>query len=116
MSKTHKITKLKKRIAYLEKLLNEIPTLDDKFRLSKSQTIVELNNVTLFSKENLRFIPSEEEIIRRAIGEMFDIYAHPELTQLLTCTKFISRVDPMIPDSEVIAYEVKCNIVKQTNL
>lgn len=111
MSKTHKITQLKKRIAELERMLNNIPVLDASLHQER-RNIVELTSVAHFGIAAFSYTPSEEQIFDKCVRDMFDLREHPEIAQLFTFTNYVSRVDPMIPGSEIHAYELKCNIVK----
>lgn len=115
MSKTHKITQLKKRIAELEKKLNAKYSLATQAMMSQRRDIVTIGNTTQYEVGRFRELPSEEEILRRAISEMFDVYAHPEVMQLFTCTVYVVRSSPMMPDSDILAYDVKCDIVKPSD-
>lgn len=110
MSKTHKITQLKKRIAELERMLNSIPALDSSLH-QKRRDIVELTSVVHIGTDG-RYTPSEESMFNRCVNDMFDLREHPEISQLFTFTNYVSRVDPMIHGSEIHAYELKCYIVK----
>lgn len=114
MSKTHKITQLKKRIVELEKMLKEIPSLEKRIT-SQRRDIVELKNVCEIDIGNLGWHPSEEYLIARSVCKMFDIHKHPELANLFTFTEYVSRVNPMNPRSEIHAFEIKCEIVKPKN-
>lgn len=114
MSKTHKITQLKKRIAELERMLKEIPSLQDRFDIQPNREIVVLENTLRISASQMRFKPTDEDIVQRAIRDMFDLYEHPELINLFTCTEYISRIDPMYPDTDTHFFDVRCEILKPT--
>ena len=114
MSKTHKITQLKKRIAELERMLNNIPALDDNIIQRHNREIVVLENTLRIYASQLQFKPTEEDIVQRVIRDMFNLREHPELINLFTCTEYISRIDPMYPDTETHFFDVRCEILKPT--
>lgn len=111
MSKTHKITQLKKRIAELEKMLNNIHALDSSFHQER-RDVIELTSVVHIGIDGRRYKPSEEQIFYRCINEMFDIREHPDIAQLFTFTNYTRRIDPMNSYDEIHDYELKCKIVK----
>lgn len=111
MSKTHKITRLKKRIAELEKRLEKFNTLDRRIKFEKHE-IVELKSVIQVPEFLLCPDLSKEALLCKVLNEMFDIQEHPEIKQLFKLTDYVNRKDPLEPMSVVHYYEVRCLIVK----